>query len=63
LEGCVVSRIKRQRNEFTREGNLELAMFDMGNNVNHVGLWMDVNPTNRVVVVAQYLDVDEVVGE
>jgi hypothetical protein len=49
--------------EFTKEGNPELALFDMGNNVDHVGLWVDVNPTNRVAIAAQYPNVDEVVGE
>jgi hypothetical protein len=35
----------------------------MGNNVDHVGLRVDVNPTNKVVIASQYPDVDEVVGE
>jgi hypothetical protein len=52
-----------QRSEFTREGNPELALFDMGNNADHVGLRVDVNPTNIVVAIAQYPDANEVVCE
>jgi hypothetical protein len=35
----------------------------MGNTIDHVGLRVDVNPTNIVVAVARYLDANEVVGE
>jgi hypothetical protein len=56
-------KLKGWRSEFTRESNPELALFDMGNNVDHVGLWVDVNPTNKVVVASPYPDIDEVVGE
>ncbi len=63
LEGCITRKPKRQRNEFTKEGNPDLALFDMGNNVDHVGLQVDVNPTNRVVATTQYPNVDDMVGE
>jgi len=52
-----------QRSQFTQEGNLELTLFDLGNNYNHVGMRMidlsqpptSVPPPNIVDAMASEL--------
>jgi hypothetical protein len=42
--------LKRHGSEFTRELNLELALFNVGNNVDHIGVRVNVKEANAPLV-------------
>jgi hypothetical protein len=46
---------KEQRLEFTRKTNLEISMFDLGNNANHANLRMII-PLDQVLAPLENVD-------